>query len=237
MTAPIPGWTSLAETPRVLIKEYSFGGGKATAVAVQLPAGGFLVVSPPKHISPAELSGFAEAGGVLALVANNGAHYLGLGPWSKAFPSACTYAAPRAAARIRKKTPDAGKLAPVEGLTGSLGGSVALLAMDGDKIGDLLLRVRSERGTILYVSDMVANIPELPKNPVVRLIFKWSNSAPGLKLFTLFFTFFVSDAKAARAFLARELRADPPAVLVPAHGDVVVRPDITSLLVKMLGSS
>ena len=53
-------------------------------------------------------------------------------------------------------------------------------------------------------------------------------------MFGLFFKFFVKDPKAARAFLIRELEANPPAILVPAHGDVVERSDIGPTLVGML---
>lgn len=230
----VPGWTQLSSQPVVLTREYSFGAGLATAVAVLLPARGWLIVSPPCTLLPGEQAAFAAGGDVFALVANNGAHHMGLTAWGAAFPKATSYAAPRAAARIRKRVKQPGQLALVDALTSTLPDEVALLAMDGDKIGDLLLRVKSERGVILYASDMIANIPRLPRNPLARLIFKLSDSAPGLKIFTLFFKFFVKDPIAARKFLIRELETNPPSILVPAHGDVITRPDIGPTLIGML---
>ena len=175
MTATVPGWTQLAERPLVLAREYSFGAGRATALAVLLPDRKWMIVSPPRKLSEAEAAGFDALGSVVALVANNGTHYLGLGPCMARFPQAVTYATQRAAARIRKHTKDAGQLASEESLKPLVGENVALLAMDGDKIGDVLVRVKSERGTILYVSDMIANIQQLPKNFLFRLFFKLSD--------------------------------------------------------------
>jgi hypothetical protein len=107
-------------------------------------------------------------------------------------------------------------------------------AVDGDKVGDVLVRVRTERGTVLYASDFIANMQSLPNNFVFRMIFKLTDSGPGLKVFRIFFKFFVADRKAARDFLVKEIEANPPAVLVPAHGDVVVQSDLAPTLVGML---
>jgi len=45
---------------------------------------------------------------------------------------------------------------------------------------------------------------------------------------------FVADRKAAIDFLIRELQADPPSVMVPAHGDVVASADLATTLLGML---
>ena len=67
-------------------------------------------------------------------------------------------------------------------------------------------------------------------HPTTRL----TDSAPGLKVFGMYFKFFVADRKAACASLIRELEKNPPAILVPAHGDVVQRPDLARTLLEML---
>ncbi len=71
---------------------------------------------------------------------------------------------------------------PTEGL----GDEVAVLAVDGDKLGDVLLRVRTEKGNLLYAGDYIANIRSLPKHLIFRLLFKLTDSAPGLKVFNVF---------------------------------------------------
>jgi hypothetical protein len=234
MTVHVPGWTTLAEDPPVLVREYAFGPGKANSLAVGLPDRKWLIVSPAANLGPGDAEGFAQHGNVVALVANNGTHHLGLGPCSSLFKGAVTYATPRAAERIRKKGKDFGQLESVDKLKPLLGDKVALIAVDGDKVGDVCVRVQTEKGTLFYSSDFIANINTLPSNPIFKLVFKLTGSGPGLKVFNIFFKFFVRDGKAARASLIQELEKNPPRILVPAHGDVVDRADLGPTLVGML---
>lgn len=230
----IPGWTLVAEQPLLLVREYSFGAGLANSLAVRLGDGSFMLVSPPGRAHDDEVAAFRAHGGVSVLLTNNGTHHLGLGPWQKLFPEAQTYASPRAASRIRKKGKDAGELRDPAAIGPRLGDRIALLSVEGDKVGDVLVRIRSNAGIVLYTSDFVANFKKLPPNPVAGLLFKLTNSAPGLKVFNLFFAFFVADRKAARASLIRELTEHPPAVVVPAHGEVAREPELGPRLVKLL---
>lgn len=234
MATHVPGWTTLAEDPPVLVREYGFGPGRANALAVGLPDRKWLIMSPPRTLTNDEVAAFGPAGSVIALIANNGTHHLGLGPCRERFAGAITYATPRAAARIRKKGKDFGQLEPIEKLAPRLGDKVELIAVDGDKVGDLCVRVRTEQGVLFYASDFIANINQLPSNPLFKLFFKLTNSGPGLKVFRVFFLFFVANAKAVRDCLIGELEKHPPSILVPAHGDVVQKPDLGPTLVGML---
>ena len=103
---------------------------------------------------------------------------------------------------------------------------IALIEIAGNKVGDVCLRVRTEKGALFYAGDFFANIRTLPSSLLFRLVFKLTNSGPGLKVFGVFFKFFVADKGAARDALISELEANPPAILVPAHGDVVVRENL-----------
>jgi hypothetical protein len=234
MTTTVPGWSTLAENPLVLVREYAFGPGRANAMAVGLPNGKLMIISPPVGVEIAELKALAQHGDVVALLANNGVHHLGLSPARRAFPDAVTYATARAGARIRDKGKDPGQLEPIQALQPLLGDAVSVFAVDGDKVGDVLVRVRTEKGVVLYASDFIANVQALPSNFIFRMMFKFTDSGPGLKVFRLFFKFFVADRVAARDFLVKELEANPPAVLVPAHGDVIARSDLAPTLVGML---
>jgi hypothetical protein len=230
----VEGWRTLAEQPLVLVREYKFGPGYANALAVQLPNQKLLLVSAPLGLPATELQALAAHGEVVAMVAINGAHHLGLPDSRSAFPNAVSYATTRARDRIMKKNQAPGQLEPIENLRPLLGDKVSVIAADGCKIGDVLVRVQTERGTLLYVGDFIANIPTLPKNPLAWLMFRLTNSGPGLKVFKIFFTFFVSDKKALRDFLIREIEARPPTILVPGHGEVVERPELAPTLISML---
>lgn len=235
MTTTISGWTTLAEDPPVLVQEYVFSkANKANTVAIGLPGGGWLIVSPPPKMTAAEAQAFSSKGPVVALLANNGVHHLGLGPCRALFPQAISYATPVCAARIHKKGKDAGELKSIDALQPLLGDKIAVLAVDGSKIGDVVVRVKTEQGTMLYAGDFIANISELPTNFIFKMMFKLTDSAPGLKVFGLFFKVFVKDRAAARDYLIRELEAHPPTTMVPAHGGVVTRPDLAPTLIGML---
>jgi hypothetical protein len=234
MTTNVPGWTTLAENPLVLVREYSFGPGTANAMVVGLPNGDLMITSPPTDVPREELSALNAHGKVVALLEFNGAHHLGLPVCRPCFPDAVTYAMPRAAARIQKKAKDPGKIEPIEALQPLLGDKVKVIPVAGDKLGDVLVRVDTEKGKLLYAGDFFANIRELPKNLLFRLIFKLTDSGPGFKVFGIFFKMFVADRKAARDALIREVESNPPAVLIPAHGEVVTRSDLGPTLVSML---
>jgi hypothetical protein len=234
MSAQVPGWTTLADDPPVLIREYAFGPGRANAVAFGLPDRKWMLLSPPPTLEAAEVEGFAKLGSVVALLENNGTHHMGLGPCRAQFREAVTYAMPRAAARIRKRGKDFGELEPIEKLKPLLGSKITLIPVDGDKVGDVCVRVQTEKGTLFYSSDLIANINTLPSNLLFKLFFKLTDSGPGLKVFNIFFKFFVANAKAARACLIQEIEQNPPSILVPAHGDVVSKPDLGPTLVGML---
>jgi hypothetical protein len=234
MTTTVAGWTTLAEEPLVLVREYAFGPGTANALAVRMPNRKLLLVSAPTGVHTAELQALSAHGEVVAMIAINGAHHLGLGPCRGAFPNAVSYATASARERILKKGKEPGQLETIEKLQPLLGDKISVLAADGCKLGDVLVRVQTERGTLLYVGDFIANIQKLPNNLLFKLMFKLTDSGPGLKVFRIFFKFFVADKGMLRDFLIREIEARPPAILVPGHGDVVARPELGPTLVSML---
>src|SRR5688500_6204001 len=113
MNSSIAGWTQLATQPLVLMREYSFGPGTANAVAVRLGDGTLLVISPPTGLSARELDELASVGEVSALLANNGALYLGLASFCQHFPKAVAYATEAARERIMQKSKQPLKVQPL----------------------------------------------------------------------------------------------------------------------------
>jgi hypothetical protein len=234
MGTTVEGWTTLAEQPLVLLREYSFGTGYANTLAVRLPSGDWLLISPPLHVPGSELEALQAHGRVVAFLAINGAHYMGIPQCLGAFPDARTYATAAASSRIAKKTKHAVQPLPLESLTPLLGDAIRIVPADGCKIGDVLVRIETDKGGVLYAGDFIANIQRLPRNPIFRLMFKLTDSGPGLKVFHLFFKFFTSSPTQLRDFLIREIGAFPPSILVPGHGDVVAQPELGPKLVSML---
>lgn len=219
-----------------MLREYSFGRGRSNTLVVELPGRKLLIVSPPVGVPEAELRALSQQGEVVALLAINGAHHLGLGPCRAVFPNAVTYAAPAARERIQKRGKDHGELKPLDALTPLLGAEIRVQEIEGVKFGDVVLHASTERGNLFYASDFFANIPRLP-GVVMKLLFTLSGSGPGLKVFKLYFLGFVRKRAAARDHLIRELQAHPPNIMVPAHGEVAQQVDLGSTLIDMLRSA
>ena len=179
MEATANGWKVFdAQTP-ILTYFYSFGPGTANALAVG-GEGGLIVVSPPCRITAGIFEHLSKYGSVRALVASNAFHYMGLPEWKSRFPDAAIYAPAQSIARVERQTKLHGirSLAEAKSITGS---RVELVDMPHYKTGEVLVRIKTERGLVWYVTDVIMNLPELPTHPIVKLMFRLSGSAPGLK--------------------------------------------------------
>lgn len=218
------GWKIFdAETP-VLIYEYSFGPGTANALAVR-GEGGLFVFSPPRRAESGVYADLAPYGKVAALVATNAFHHMGLAEWKETYPDARLYAPAQSIARVERKTRLRG-VRPIAEAASLAGPRIELVDMPHYKTGEALVRIRTSRGLAWYVTDWMMNMRELPPNPVAKLVFRLSGSAPGLKFNNLTPLFMVQDKRALKGWLKREFDQAPPQWILPAHGEVAdVRED------------
>jgi hypothetical protein len=213
------GWKKLRTDPLIATFEYSFGPGNATSLAVGIP-GGVLVASPPCRVAQAVISAMDEFGGVRALVATNAFHHLGLQAWKARYPDAAIFAPAQSIARLASKT-GLRDIRPLAEAGALLGEHVSLTDMPHYKTGETLVRVRAAEGIAWYVTDVILNLRELPAHPVFRLLFRFSGSAPGLRLNRIAPLFMVKNREALWGWLSTEAERDCPRWLIPAHGDVV----------------
>jgi hypothetical protein len=101
------------------------------------------------------------------------------------------------------------------------------------KTGEALVRIRSGRGLVWYVTDVILNLPQLPANPVFRLMFRLSGSGPGPRFNNIAPLFMVRDKAALRRWLCEEFHKAPPDFLIATHGDIVdlnAKPDVARQL-------
>lgn len=234
------GWTIIDADAGVLSYTYEFSGGATSnCFTARLASGGLLVVSPPTKVSREVVDDLAPYGEVEALVANNGFHHLGIARWRELFPKARCFAAVGAKARIAKRSRDAGELEPLRELEPLLAEGVAVVETPSSKCGESWTRAKIDGGYAWYGSDIVANMPTLPPNFVVRQLFKWTKSAPGYRLFNLAHKIVLKDRKATLRAMLEDVRQHPPRVMVPAHGGILssgsLAADTEQLLVAALG--
>ncbi len=109
-------------------------------------------------------------------------------------------------------------LAKASSITGP---RLELIDMPYYKTGEVLVRIKTERGLVWYVTDIVMNMRTLPDNRVMRLVFKLTRSGPGLKFNNIAPLFMVRDKGELKRWLAAEFDKAPPQWLIPCHGDIV----------------
>jgi hypothetical protein len=219
MEATANGWKIFDADAPILTYEYSFGPGMANALAVGAEDG-LVVVSPPRRVNTGVFEDLSRYGRVGALVASNAFHHMGIPEWKRRFPDAAIYAPAQAIARVERKTKLTGirPLAETSSVTGS---RLELIDMPHYKTGEVLVRIKTGRGLVWYITDFAMNMPELPAHPVARLLFKLSGSAPGLKFNNIGSLFMVRDKAGLKRWLASEFDKAPPRWLIMTHGDIV----------------
>ena len=211
------GWQVFDPELPVLTYEYSFGPGTSNALAVG-GEGGLIVASPPYRASDAVFDELARYGTVRALVATNAFHHLGIPEWKQRFPEATVFAPVQSMARVARKTNlDVRPLAEANAIGGP---RVELIDMPYYRTGEALIKIRTSRGLAWHVTDIILNITQLPKNPLVRFLFTFSGSAPGLRYNNVGPRFMVKDLPALKQWLEQEYAKAPPRWMIVTHGEI-----------------
>ena len=219
MNATPHGWKIFDARTPILTYEYSFGPGTATSLAVG-GKDGLVIVSPPCRVAAGVFDDLSPYGPVRALVASNAFHYLGLPEWKARFPDAALFAPAQSIARVERQSKLSG-IRPVAEATAIAGARLELVDMPHYKTGELLVKMNTPRGRAWYVTDIVMNIPVLPRNLIVKSIFRVTKSGPGLCFNNFAPLFMVADKSALKRWLYAESQRDPPRYLIPPHGPVV----------------
>ena len=229
------GWKVFAPHPPILTYEYSFGPGVANALAVG-GENGLVVVSPPCHVDEGVFDQLAEYAPVRALVASNAFHHLGLPEWKAHFPEAAIFAPSQAIGRVQKRSKLTG-VRPLVEAASIAGPRLELVDMPYYKTGEVLVRIDADRGRVWYVTDIIMNMPVLPRNPIAKFVFWASGSGPGLRFSNIAPLFMVKDKKALRRWIADEFGKAQPRWLIAAHGDTVDFAANPSAVRSLFGSS
>jgi hypothetical protein len=210
----IEGWNVLAEDACVLWREYAFGRGAFATTLVFRGTDGLVVVSPPTKLSDRDYDALAELGDVRALVANNSFHHMGQAAWRARFPDAVSYGPKAAIERLTKRSPGV-NYRPLEDLL--LPPHVRCDVPPGYRQGEAIFTVKTRARNIWFSGDLLTNIERVP-GPPVKWLFRWTDSAPGFRLFKPAVWILIKDRGAVREWMLDRLASDPPSVVVPAHG-------------------
>lgn len=231
------GWSILDRNAGVLAYTYSFGSGMANTFVARYDGDKILVLSPACGLSEGAFADLEAFGTIESVVATNGFHHLGQAEWKKRYPSASFYASPAAAKRIKKKNPEAGDFAPLSQLSQKLGGDVGVIEAPADKCGETWAYAKTSKGYAWYASDTLANMPTLPRALPVKLLMKWTKSAPGYRVFGLALKFLASDKRGLLRTMQEALRARPVAIMVPAHGEILAHDGVAEDTQRLIASA
>jgi hypothetical protein len=205
------------DTP-VLTYEYSFGPGTANALAVG-GKDGLFIVSPPYRATEASFEDLRAHGPVRALVASNAFHHMGIPEWKRRFPDAEVFAPAQSVKRVERQTKLSG-IRPLSDAAAITGLHLELVDMPYYRTGEVLVRVKTARGLIWYVTDIILNLQVLPRNPIINLLFRSTGSAPGLTYNKVGPLFMVKDRPALKRWFAVEYEKNPPRWLIATHGAI-----------------
>jgi hypothetical protein len=211
------GWNLIDADRGVLWREYGFSNNARATTFTFRGADGLVVVSPARGLGPSEYDVLREFGPVTALVANNVLHHLGQGEWRAHFKDALSYAPAGTVKKLENKTQGI-RFRPLSEL--ALPEHVRCDDPAGFRSGETIVRVSTAKGPVWFTGDLLTNIGKVPKAPL-KWLFTLTDSAPGLKLFRIGIPILVKDKRAVRAWALEQLRNDPPAVIVPAHGKAI----------------
>jgi hypothetical protein len=213
-------WQPLTPDGRILWLKYWWGPGSANALAFARADGTWAIVSPPLNVPQPAYDHIQHRGRVAALIAPNAFHHLGQSEWRARCPDAVSYAPAGALERLARKSPNI-TYRSVEDSLDALAPASPLL-LHGMKRPDLLLRIATPAGALWWVGDQFSNTSKHDLKFLLRIVSRLVAHGPGFGLNPKPELVFVSDRKAWLASLQTAVNADPPSILVCAHGDPVV---------------
>jgi hypothetical protein len=212
---PPSSWTIVDPSLPALTYEYSFGPGLANSLAVPYD-GGFAVVSPSYQPPEEAFTELAKHGEVRAIVAPNAVHTMGIAAWKGRYPDAPVFAPAQSIARVQKQAKITG-IRPVAEMAKGLGDRVEIIDMPHYKMGEVLIRWRTEGGWAWYLTDVIMNLPVAPKG-LFGMVVRWTRSGPGLRRNAIAGQFMVKDKRALYAWIAEQAEKTPPRLVVSCHG-------------------
>ena len=115
-------------------------------------------------------------------------------------------------------------LEPIEKLQQLAGNWLAIYETPG-KHGDLLAFITHGDDVTLFSCEYLINWVDLPSSLLFRLAFKWTNSAPGLRLAKPSGWFLGAKLPEVARFCLDKIDVHGVSRLVPCHGALVEGPD------------
>ena len=217
-------WEPVDPEGRVRRAAYHFGSaGRANCTAVGLGDGRLVLCSPPGGPDANALFDRVDAlGEVVAVVAPNGFHRVGMPMAARRYANARLFAPEAAIGRVRKGVDATRAVRPLTELAATLPDGVEIFVPPHMKNPDTVLRVQTTLGPVWTLHDLILNLDVVSSNPVERWLLGTLGYQVGLRVNRFGCRWvLLRDKPAFSAWLLDELRRMPPAAFSPGHGPVV----------------
>jgi hypothetical protein len=211
-------WRSVAEGGWV--GAYNFHGNVINMFVAEMGEGQLAVFSPGPGVTDAAFAELDGLGKVVALVSPGAYHNAGLVPWHARYPDARLFATQSGIKRIAKLYPALPACAPATELAALSGGALSVHETPG-KHGDLLVFLSRGGSVTLFSCEFLINWEDAPKKLFFRLLFKWTASAPGLRVAKPAAWFLGANLAEVCDFCLKRVQAQNVSCFVPCHGSVV----------------
>lgn len=182
--------------------------------AIVLRSGQICLFSPVSGLSDVARASLSEIGDVAFLLAPNGFHNGGLVEYAEAYPDAALVATPEIHERLHGRTEL--DFEGLEALKNNLPGGMRLVNPDGLKNGETWLIAQNDTACLWHVVDAFG---AAKKNSEAKVC----NHIRANKVFP---SFGMKDRDTYLASLVAFLASDPPDVLMPCHGAMVLAGNI-----------
>lgn len=189
-----------------------FAGG-ANCIAFDIGGGNLAVLSPSQGTPAARFDEIDKRGNVTVIMATGG-HDLGQEEWQNRYANAACYAPEMTIPTLVRKKPHLRQAHPVSKVRPTRS-DVKLVDLPGTKVGSPLVRV----GNVVYVDELIGNPHEMPPSKMFSLVFKLTDSAPGLKRNWVFKAMMCSNARLLATKILDNI--DGATTIAFAHGDAI----------------
>ncbi len=233
-------WYPLSTHPEIQFGQYIVPNFVSNSVAIKVSAKEFILISPGEPLLQAWLAkmGAGEADKIkLHIIMPNAYHFLGVAAWQAVFPNTQLYASAAAVPILIEKgvAKESGEINCLEEKQPPFPADYSCIFPPGHRAGDVWLKKQDTPEMSTWITcDSFLNYERMSNQPMARFMQRLLSAAPGFKISQVVKWFIMTDRKGFKAWVLQRLQEDNPTTLIPSHGEISQRDDLTEKLTSLI---